>query len=309
LAKILKVSDFTETEIRRILADSAFRIRIGNFAVSISSNIPSLSGHLSCLYGDFELLSDDDFIDFWVGVRTPNLLRSFVRPQVVFSFDGYLPFSPLPIAQAGAMFEWGVNWCIANTAQQYLIVHAAVVEKNGLAVIMPGQPGSGKSTLCAALVCHGWRLLSDELALISVRDRLIYPLSRPISLKNKSIEVIQSHFPAAIMSAKIHDTSKGTIAHMKPPSESVVSRKCPASPARIVFPKYQSDESAETIPVAQGDAFVRMIRNSFNYNVLGVEGFELMANLIEKTESSYFQYHDLHDALEYFDKLVLVDSC
>jgi predicted ATPase len=30
-------------------------------------------------------------------------------------------------------------------------------------VILPAPPGSGKSTLCAALVTRGWRLLSDEL--------------------------------------------------------------------------------------------------------------------------------------------------
>ena len=34
------------------------------------------------------------------------------------------------------------------------------------AVILPAPPGSGKSTLCAALVNRGWRLLSDELTLV-----------------------------------------------------------------------------------------------------------------------------------------------
>ena len=54
-------------------------------------------------------------------------------------------------------------------AHQYLIIHAAVVEKNGLAAILPAPPGSGKGTLTAGSVLSGWRLLSDELTLI---DRL-----------------------------------------------------------------------------------------------------------------------------------------
>ena len=72
------------------------------------------------------------------------------------------------MAQGFAMFEWGLNWVVANHAHQFAIVHAAAVEKDGRGFIFPGAPGSGKSTLCAALVSRGWRLLSDEMAMISL---------------------------------------------------------------------------------------------------------------------------------------------
>jgi predicted ATPase len=47
------------------------------------------------------------------------------------------------------------------------MLHAAVVEKNGKALILPALPGSGKSTLSAALAMNGWRFLSDEFTMIS----------------------------------------------------------------------------------------------------------------------------------------------
>ena len=44
------------------------------------------------------------------------------------------------------MYEWGVNWCIGTTGHCNLILHSAVVEKDGRGVILPAIPGSGKST-------------------------------------------------------------------------------------------------------------------------------------------------------------------
>jgi HprK-related kinase A len=82
------------------------------------------------------------------------------------------------------MLEWGMNWCIASHMHYYLMLHAAVLERDGHALIMPGDPGAGKSTLTAALMLDGWRLLSDEIALIDRNDGLLYGLARPVSLKN-----------------------------------------------------------------------------------------------------------------------------
>jgi HprK-related kinase A len=106
------------------------------------------------------------------------------RPQVLFRLDGVVPFRSLPLRHAVPIFEWGLNWCIVSRANNYLIIHAAAIEKGGHVAIMPGVPGSGKSTLTAGLVNRGWRLLSDEMALISLTDGSVTPLVRPISLEN-----------------------------------------------------------------------------------------------------------------------------
>lgn len=90
----------------------------------------------------------------------------------------------MPVGHAFPQLEWAMNWCISTQANFYLLLHSAVIERNGFAAIMPAPPGSGKSTLCAALINRGWRLLSDELALISLHDQNIYPLARPVGLKN-----------------------------------------------------------------------------------------------------------------------------
>jgi len=83
------------------------------------------------------------------------------------------------------------------------------------AVIMPGVPGAGKSTLCAAFGLSGWRTLSDEHALIPPVSRQVVPLCRPVSLKNESIGVIRSFSSQAVFGPPSRDTHKGTVQHMK----------------------------------------------------------------------------------------------
>jgi len=209
----VKLAIRTKKAVIQALKTRGLRLKIGGFNVCLSSSIPEVADHLLVLYGASDVINDEAFIDFYISLAPPSKLRRYFRPQVNFSYDGYFPFKPLPYDQASAMFEWGLNWCIASHSHQYLIIHAAVVERNGQAFIFPGTPGSGKSTLCAALVCSGWRLLSDEMTLVSLADGLVYPVPRPISLKNRSIDVIRSFSPDVIFGEIVNDTSKGSVNH------------------------------------------------------------------------------------------------
>ncbi len=48
--------------------------------------------------------------------------------------------------------------------------HAAALEKNGLAVLLMGRKGAGKSTFAAALQRAGWSLLADDLVRVLKKD-------------------------------------------------------------------------------------------------------------------------------------------
>lgn len=255
------------------------------------------------LYSDYPLAPKADFADFHVRLARPRGLRRWFKPQVLFLLDGTPPFKPLPFDQAFPMLEWGLNWCVSSQANSYLIIHAAVVEKGGYAAILPAPPGSGKSTLCAALVNRGWRLLSDELALIRVSDGKIIALPRPVSLKNQSIDIIQRYEPDAIFSRKVNDTIKGTVAHMKPPADSIARAEETAQAAWVIFPKYQAGATAQLEALPQSRAFMRVADNAFNYSPLGIKGFEAMTGLINASLCYDFTYSVLDEAIETFDTL------
>jgi len=299
----VKVSDLSRTELARQLEREGITLRIGQFAMCLQSRIPKIAEIIRLLYGQYPTENNSTFVDFHVSLNQPKNLRRWIRPQVLFLFDGQSPFQPLPSSQAFALFEWGMNWCVAKHANQYLIVHAAVVEKEGYAVIMAAPPGIGKSTLCAGLVANGWRLLSDELALISPEDGSLTPLPRPLSLKNDSIGIIRNFAPEMTIGPVARDTAKGIVAHMKAPDDCIKRADEPAAPGWVVCPKYEKDAPARLEQRSKAQTFMYLVKNSFNYNVHGLRGYRTIASLIDRCDCYDFTYSRLEEAIEVFEGL------
>ncbi|MFP5392413.1 MAG: HprK-related kinase A [Gammaproteobacteria bacterium] len=285
------------------LAGPGIRLQTGPFVVSLRSPIAPLADAVHRLYADYPLHDADRFADFHIHMARGRGLRRWLRPQVHFDHDGSAPFQPLPIHHAFPMFEWVLNWCVTSRAHGWLIIHAAVVERDGLAVILPAPPGSGKSTLCAALVARGWRLLSDEMTLVRLSDGLVDASPRPVSLKNASIEVMRAFAPEAVFSEVVGDTAKGAVAHMKAPTASIERAGEPARPAWVIFPQWVSAAPARLEPMPRARAFMELAQNAFNYNHLGPAGFDALARLVDGCASYRFRYGALDDALAVFAAL------
>ena len=300
----MMLSELRPAEVENRLRSEGLIIRTGPFNFRIISSIPSVADGLKLLYADYLLADGPEFVDFTVTLAQSGGLRRYWRPQVKFTYDGERPFAPLPIGHTFPLLEWAMNWCISTQAHQYLTLHAAVMEREGCAVIMPAPPGSGKSTLCAGLVSRGWRLLSDELTLISLADGLVAPLGRPISLKNQSLEVIEKFVPGAVFSQVTHDTTKGSVSHMKAPAADVARLADRARPRWVVFPKYVPDARAELTARSKANSMLELARNSFNYTLLGLTGFELLADVITASDCYDFRYSQLEEAVTVFDRLV-----
>lgn len=300
----MRLGELTEDELAKRLSDPGIWLHTGPFVIHLRSSIPSVAAGLARMYADFPLAPTQDYADFHVSLRRPRNLRRWLRPQVLFYFDERSPFQPLPYDQAYPMVEWCLNWCVTAHVHTYLIVHAAVVERDGRALILPAPPGSGKSTLCAGLMLSGWRLLSDELTLLDLTHGHIVPLPRPVSLKNNSIDVIAAFAPQAVINQRAYDTAKGTVAHVRPTPESVQRVNCPASAAWIVFPRWNaSAATAQLTPYGQATTFMRLAENAFNYSVLGEQGFAALTRLVEHCQCFEFEYAQLAEAVALFQAL------
>lgn len=204
------------------------------------------------------------------------------------------------------MFEWGMNWCVSTQIHTYLIVHAAVIEREGYAIIMPAPPGSGKSTLCAALIQEGWRLLSDELALIDPDSLRAVPMPRPVGLKNDSIDIIKSRYPDIVLGKVSSDTLKGSVCHFKPPKKSMEMQQLACPIGSIVFPKYEMGSSTELLIKSKAQACMEVANNSFNYSILGLRGFNTLKGVIDRARCFSFKYSSLDEAIEVFASLAKV---
>ena len=300
------LSSLSRTALGARLAGPGLTLRTGAFTLQLRSAIPAVADGLALLYADYPLLAADAWTDFQLDLVRPSGPRRWWRPQVRLVADGAALFQPMPLAQALPMFEWGLNWCIANQAHNYLMIHAAVLEQNGRALILPAPPGSGKSTLCAALAHRGWRLLSDELTLLRLDDGLVQPAPRPISLKNASIALIRDYLGSAAharFSPAVHDTIKGTVAHLRAPDASVLRAAEPARPAWVVFPQYEAGAVATLAPLSKAHAHLQLAANSFNYSLLAADGFNALAGLVSQSGCYTFRYSALDDGVATFAAL------
>lgn len=298
-----RIGDLDRGELRQRLASGA-TLATGPFRYRLSTAMASVCDNLAKLYADFELGEDTGLRDYHIRVdRVPGLRRHW-RPQVNFWFDERLPFKPLPADHAFAMLEWGMNWCIAGHAHHCLLLHAGVLERNGRCVILPGEPGAGKSTLTAALMLSGWRLLSDELTVIDRRTRRIWPLARPVNLKNQSIKIIRTTFPDAHFGSLAADTHKGSVCHLKPTPDSVARLHEPGRAAHVVFPRWQAGAETQLSPHPKADAFMQLASHGFNYSLLGRDGFEIAAALVDACRCWDFRYSQLSEAIRCFEDLV-----
>lgn len=282
---------------------SGLALHMGPFVTRINSRLPAVATAVARLYGGHPLAAPDAFVDFQVGVRRPAGLRRWWKPQVVFNFEGEEPFNPLPGDQGFPLLEWGLNWCVYGMCHQYLILHAAVLERGGRALILPAPSGSGKSTLCAALLFSGWRLLSDELALVSPADASLTPIPRPVSLKNESIDVIRGFAPQVQFGSRVDDTAKGVVAHFPAPREALEQAGRNALPGWIVLPRYAAGQPARLQPIERARAFMHLVENAFNYDIYGAEGFELLAGVIHRSDCFSFEYSSVPEAVELFGRL------
>lgn len=278
-------------------------LQTGPFVARLHSPVPEVARAVSQLYAGYPVAGADAFFDFDVAVRRPAGWRQRWKPQVTFELDGRTPFNPLPGDQGFPLLEWGLNWCVYGMCHQYLILHAAVLERGGRALILPAPSGSGKSTLCAGLVFRGWRLLSDELALICPHQGNLVPNPRPVSLKNQSIQVMQKFAPEMQLGSQVEETSKGVVAHFAAPPSAVQQALHRARPGWVVMPRYVSGHPTRLRPLERAHGLMKLVENAFNYPVFGAQGFEMLASLVDQSPCYSFEYSNLDEAAELFNRL------
>lgn len=304
----MKVGQLSFEDLCLVAKSEGIRYRTGPVTACLKTKNTSLLETFQLIYPELPLYDENTLCQYQVNITTQfNPLHKF-KHEAQFHIDGHIPFEPYPANQAFPLLEWGLNWCIGTSAHQYLLLHSAVVEKNGLCLILPAMPGSGKSTLSSALALSGWRLLSDEFGVIRHAQAHesyceVVPLPRSIPLKNESIDIIRHFSDKAILGPTFLNTRKGDVAHLSPPENSIPKQHVRAKAKWLVFPKYGSGRQTKLISCNKSDAFTKLSNNSFNYRTTMEKGFRTLSTLIQSVDCYTLPNGDLQEAVDAINHL------
>lgn len=299
-----RLADLSLDALASLLQGEGLSLDFGAARARIRSDVVALVPALRRVYGEHTHDPDCRFHDVDVVLRRARGLRRRVGPQIEMECDAAVLFEPFPADTHLPLLEWGINYLFAQRLNQRLLLHAGVVEIDGRAVVMPALPGTGKSTLTAALATSGARLLSDEFGVVDLDRTRLLPLVRPASLKNASIDVIEAFAPAAVIGPRFPRTRKGTVAHLAPDARSCRERHVPASPGLVLFPRYEAGSDLRVEPMSKARAFAKLAVNSFNYEILGPDGFDAVGRLLQASDVYRLTYGELSGAIDAIRGLV-----
>jgi hypothetical protein len=180
----------------------------------------------------------------------------------------------------------------------HLLFHAAVVERNGAAVMFPGEAGSGKTTLVAALLTHGCRFYSDELAVLDLGNRHVSPLALPMSIKNGSVRPLEKYYPGLAARA-VHLRSDGKKVRYLSPSR----RHLPAAGNGsvpidfIIFPRYIERVQDQLVPIDKFETLHRLAATGSSNRAFTHRDIEAMIALVEGCPCFELAFSDLDQAV------------
>ena len=269
-----------------------YPIYFGDATVSVSYDSDIALGYLSLLFGDVtgptpEPLSRGVVIE---------LRRETEADYVIFTGKARYR-GPLGVSCAAILYDLVIFHLLFN-ASGGLALHAGAVTRGDTLLLLPGQSGSGKSSLTAWLVSRGCGYLTDELLFLPVEpDHRIDYFTRPICLKQDVLPAVKQQVRPAQLDGMLEDDSGAIIPHRSlslPPPGGEPSRRV------ILLPAYRQGASfsIEPLPAAQITMILMScLANARNFADHGFSTISRLARSLPAYRLTYGSFTDLDDKL------------
>lgn len=298
------LGDVGPSELRRALKHQQLYLDLGPFRTRLGMVEPNAITFFQKQYANCPVVVGGEHVaDHTLRLRAPNRVRRYLKPQIMPDPGFAFPTVPLPARLSPLTLEMGLNLCVALQCFRFLIFHAGVVAKGDNAIVITARSGGGKSTLTAALMEQGYRLLSDEFAILNLESARLQPYPRPVSLKNESIDVVKALTDEGAVSATLTGTPKGKIAYRRARHNDLEAMQTTARPRLVVIPKFQTGALPTTKPLDTADAAMQLIASSPNYQVIGEQGFQTLMTMLDGIQAFEMTYGSTEDSLRLIAEL------
>ncbi len=294
-----RLGDYHREDIDVALRSGSLEMELGPFSMRLEGREADIVDFLFDAYRDAPVrLKLGDVTDVAINVRPPNIIRKYIRRQVIADPGFIVPAVPLPPYLSPLAFEMGLNLAIALKCCRFTTFHSAVVGNERGAILISAHSGGGKSTLASALMVEGYRLFSDEFGLLDMETGMLHPYPRPVSLKEKSIDIVREFTGEKWLTKTFGGTPKGDIAYRRVRPSDIQLSKTPMAAKLILFPVFQEDTPPSVRELSKSETIMKLIPSSTNYHLLGTASFEALIKMVAGAQTFEITYGNTQDSLE-----------
>ncbi len=174
-----------------------------------------------------------------------------------------------------------------------MLIHAVAVAHGNRAIVLPGDPGAGKTTLAAGLVERGCGYLTDELVMIKPRTNRVCPFPKAFSLKEGSSSAFPSFAPKP--TGPEYDRVWYLDAERLRP-RSTVKKHVPIG--WVILLRYAAGATAHTESLTVGETVLGLFENTVNIARHREAGLDRLIAIAQKAPGYRLVSGDLEEACE-----------
>ncbi len=207
---------------------------------------------------------------------------------------GTIFIGPLNVLFAAKLFDQ-VIFHLINHRKDGVALHSAAVAYQGGTILLPGQSGSGKSTVTAWLTSDHCQCrcsyLTDELVLLAQNDSsTVTPFPRPCCIKPGSLAAVQDIIPP---NEQIFSGQQGAMV----PHRLLNPNFSPLAPplSLLLFPSYQADASLQVEKISPARTSALLMTCDVNARNLPDHGFSQLVQLARSIPAYKIIYSSFTD--------------
>ena len=179
-------------------------------------------------------------------------------------------------------------------------VHAAAVAVAGGVGVLAAPPGTGKSTLTVALLEKGFTYLSDELAPIDIRRRLVHPYAHAINLKSTPPHPLRLPPGSVAIGRRFH------VPACLFPGAAASQETLPL--VAFIFPERSSEPAARCRRIGPSLAAAHLFANALNALAHQNDGLDVAVSLARRIPCFLINIRDLSAACADIEAVMTVPS-
>ena len=189
---------------------------------------------------------------------------------------------------------WHVNYQVIVGASSHLLIHASAATIGCQAIVMPGNPNAGKTTLVAGLVLDGLKLLTDELAALNLATGFIDPYPRPLNIGQGSWEALAALRPA---DRDDEDPLPELFWTVDPSSIGPDAVAAPAPLRWVIEPRFKPGSPTRLEPLSRPEAVELLHHHLFNRHRFGGAGIRALVTAVSEARCCRLINGDLDSAV------------